>query len=169
MAAPTGPIAHSRIPAMEGVASCAISSRGIMPSDSIEMIRYRTNTAANPSAVERPTSRTYFARPEITTAPSMPVKTHTRAIMVETACSPNPGPAGSPQKLSIKISTLNLPRRTMLSTKSPSGTSFANVTIVLMPAASLTPRSTRAVRNHRNTLAQTMESRLFPAPNAGKK
>ena len=57
----------------------------------------------------------------------------------------------------------------MLSTKSPSGTNFAKVTIVLMPAASLTPRSTRAVRNHRNTLAQMMESRLLPVPNAGKK
>ena len=67
---------------MEGVASCAISSRGIMPSDSIEMIRYSVNTAANPSAVERPTSRTYFARPEITTAPSMPVKTQTKGDVV---------------------------------------------------------------------------------------
>ena len=99
----------------------------------------------------------------------MPVNTQTSAIMVETTCSPKLGPPGSPQKLSMKISGLNLPRSTMDNTNMPSGTSFASVTIVLMPAASLTPRVTKNVRNHRNTLAQMIEIMLLPSPNTGKK
>ena len=93
-----------------------------MPSDSIEMIRYSVNTAANPSAVERPTSRTYFARPEITTAPSMPVKTRTRAMhgRGQPARQSQDQPALPEVVHKAKISTLNLPRSTILSTKSPS-------------------------------------------------
>ena len=54
-------------------------------------------------------------------------------------------------------------------TNKPRGTSLASVTMVLMPAASFTPRSTSAVSTHRKMLAHTMDSTLFPAPNAGKK
>ena len=86
---------------MDGVASSAISARGMMPRLSREMTKYRTNTPTKPMAAARPTSFAYFALPDTTTDASMPVNTHTRAIMVETTCVPKSGPPGSPQKLSM--------------------------------------------------------------------
>ena len=139
------------------------------PMLSSEMMRYSTNTEMKPMTVARPTSRAYFARPEMTTAPSMPVNTHTSAIMVDTICVPRSGPPASPQKFSMKMAGSNLPSSAMDSTNSESGTSFAMVTMTLMPAASFTPRDTSHTSSHRNADAHTHDSRLLPLSNGWKK
>ena len=105
----------------------------------------------------------------MTTAPSMPVNTHTSAIMVEMICVPMSGPPGSPQKFSMKMAGSNFPSKTMDSTNRAIGTSFAMVTMTLMPAASFTPRDTSHTSTQRNAEAHRHESRLLPLSNGWKK
>ena len=69
----------------------------------------------------------------------------------------------------MKMAGSNLPSSRMDTTKRPNGTSLAMVTMVLMPAASLTPRLTRYVSTQRKMDAQTHETMLLPSPNTGKK
>ena len=164
-----GPMAASRMPAIEGVASSAISARGIIPSDKSEITKYSTKTDTKPKIVARPTSRLYLARPEMVIAPSIPTNTHTRATMVDDTCVRKSGPPGSPQKFSMKMVGLNLPRRRIETMKRPSGTNFAKVTITFTPVASFTPRDTKKAMNHKKIEAQIKEGRLFPSPNTGKK
>ena len=119
--------------------------------------------------VARLTSRTLRARPETTTAPSMPTKSHTSETIVERTCSMSDIPPGSPQKLWAKVAGSNLDRSTTHTMKRASGTSLASVMTVFTPAATWTPRMSRKTSSHRNAEAQAMATRLLPAPKTGKK
>ena len=119
--------------------------------------------------VARPTSRVSRARPDTTTAPSRPTKSHTSDTIVELICSPKARPPGSPVKWSRNTAGSNFAMSGTHRMKSASGTSLASVMTRLTPAATLTPRERRKASSHRKAEAQTMAGTLLPPWNTGKK
>ena len=114
----------------------------------------------------RPTSLERLARPEITTAPSMPVNAHTVVVVVAMTCLPKLIPPSLPEKFCIKVSKARAKIMTTISTRM--GIIFAMVETRLTAVDSFVPRSTRIMAIHHTTDMPMTDGMLFPTPNRGR-
>ena len=112
------------------------------------------STHTNAMMVALPTSRSFFARPEMATAPSMPTNTQMVTIMVPLTCSQNGRLGSAPvARFAMKMPVTRMPRTAMptsnfcrkmmavMATKM--GTTFEMVMTAFTPVTSLMPRDTR--------------------------
>ncbi len=98
----------------------------------------------NAMMVALPTSRSFLARPEIATAPSMPTNTQMVIIMVLLTWSKNGRPGSAPcDMFARKMPRSNFCRKMMAVMATKIGTNFEMVITAFTPVASLMPRDTR--------------------------
>ena len=94
--------------------------------------------------VALPTSRSFFARPEMATAPSMPTNTQMVTIMVPLTCSQNGRLGSAPvARFAMKMPRSNFCRKMMAVMATKMGTTFEMVMTAFTPVTSLMPRDTR--------------------------
>ena len=171
--APHGPTIFSSTPAVEGLAIPAISLWLITPNGSTESSMNTISPPTKPIIVALPTSPWLFARPERTTAPSIPMKAHRVTSMVLFICAPSPprtcpSTGTSPQKSNVNLSQWNAKTSTIANTRR--GTSLPTVPTMFIIDACLTPASTTKLNAHIRIEPPTMDHRLFPpAKTPGKK
>ena len=102
------------------------------------------STHTNAIMVALPTSRSFFARPEMATAPSMPTNTQMVTIMVLLTWSKNGIPDSAPcAMLAMKMPRSNFCKKIMATMATKMGANFEMVMTAFTPVASLMPRETR--------------------------
>ena len=171
--APHGPTTFSSTPAVDGFATDAISCWLITPNGRTESIMKTISPPRNPMMVALPTSPCDFARPERTTAPSMPINAQSVTSIVLFICAPSPPSvcpsiAILPQKSNVNLSQWKANMRIIENSKS--GTSLPTVPIIFIMEACFTPASTTKLNVQISTDPPSIDQTLFPPVNTpGKK
>ena len=110
----------------------------------MDTVRYSVSTQMNAMMVALPTSFAFLARPEMATAPSMPMNTQMVTIMAVCTWSTKVSDGSAPVvRFAMKMSGLKAPMKMMAMMPMSRGTNFEMVMTALMRVTSLMPRLTR--------------------------
>ena len=114
------------------------------PMERMDTVRYSVSTQMNAMMVALPTSFAFLARPEMATAPSMPINTQMVTIMAVCTWSTKASDGSAPVvRFAMKMSGLKAPMKMMAMMPMSRGTNFEMVMTALMRVTSLMPRLTR--------------------------
>ena len=130
-------------------------------------MKYRANRATNEMMDALPASFVSLARVEITTAPSMPMNTHTVVNMQAFVCSNTDIPLPSPVKLFMNVSKSNAPAKIAAKTRNTIGIALNITATALIITAWFTPLSRSRTSSHRITEPMISDARFMPSPRNG--